>query len=243
MAAMQQSTPVAIAARDAASAPAGAFGAEAFARQLSSPSQATRMHVNGRMRYQAAPLIHKRVVAARQAHPPVPTTPAPDPNFAEMLKRMHYLPTAVTDTTTKHVLTALEKAAASNGTAPLFDCASMAQCPAALQPGSESAAAQRDPVLLVMVMPWFDVMTGHVRLWTLLHRFRYPCLLRQVYHTHKNAAGPATARAPRAALAALGSARTPRAALAALARANAASGQCSCAAASRRMARPVMCTS
>ena len=42
---------------------------------------------------------------------------------------------------------------------------------------SELNAAELDPVLLILTTPWFQVHTGHIRAWTVMHRLQYPCLL------------------------------------------------------------------
>ena len=120
---------------------------------------------------------------------PVPRTPPPvpkaDPEYASLLNRLHYLPEAHTDVTTRYVLNEILadkqskvptiKSLRANKTLPVACHAAMSKCAKSGQGGKS-----REPILLIVVMPWFAVHTGHIRTWTLLHRFKYPCLFKQL---------------------------------------------------------------
>jgi len=129
----------------------------------------------------AARTVTRREVGSRplQAPPAKPQPKPPDPQYVELLKRLNYMPEAVTDATTEFVL--MKAGRPSNGTSP-FGCEPNSRCTAAASPGwgVRDAPPAFEPLLLVIVMPWFAVHTGHVRAWTLLHRLRYPCLFRHL---------------------------------------------------------------
>ena len=100
-----------------------------------------------------------------------------DPAWAALLKRWNYMPEAHTDITTKHVLHVLpEHPPPANSSAeellkcPPDDSLSASACP----------RKALEPILLVVHMPWFQVHTGHIRTWTLLHQLKYPCLFKRL---------------------------------------------------------------
>ena len=112
-------------------------------------------------------LSHGRPVRA----PPPP--PKADPEYAALLSRLGYLPEAHTDVTTRYVLNDLIKAN-SSAAAPSACATPPSGC------ASYHKTVHTEPLLLIMTMPWFLVHTGHIRAWTLLHRFRYACLFPQL---------------------------------------------------------------
>ena len=107
-----------------------------------------------------------------------PVVAQPDPEYAALLSRLHYLPESHTDVTTRFVLGELLKPVKekhANKTLPVACHAAMSKCTKSGQTGNKL-----EPILMIIVMPWFAVHTGHIRAWTLLHRFKYPCLFKQL---------------------------------------------------------------
>ena len=105
-------------------------------------------------------------------------TPTADPIYAAKLERLGYRNDSFTDKTTEHVLGLVPE----DGQPPAnLSAWELLKCPnatalAASSTCSFGASSKLEPLLLVIHMPWFLVHTGHIRTWTMLHVFKYPCL-------------------------------------------------------------------
>ena len=151
--------------------------AHAKAREGRGAGRGTHTIVTAAQQLAAKAAAAKAAAASAKAKA---TAAASDAEYAAILKQNGYLPEAHTDVSTRfvlgHLLKRSAKAKAPSSRAELFGCATDLDTQCATQ--QEMTSVPSEPLLMIVVMPWFMVHTGHIRAWTLLHRLKYPCFFK-----------------------------------------------------------------